>query len=239
MLKQVRVMAALLIVYFILCSTVNSFCRDNAHKKNKAAVECRLLEDDFSLELLQEEFESIKKYIIPRSKYTNLWYGIPLKNPLGVVDARGLQLSLSVVGNRMKKCYPTSYLEKLVYIPAILDQIEKRFKTEVGLVRIFKLPSESSLPLHRDGSVFNLHTGKVFRLHIPIITSSDVQFIINDKIFYLQPGKMYFTNVSLPHFVVNNSKIDRIHLIIDVHANNELRKYILNSKQPEYVLHYN
>ena len=46
---------------------------------------------------------------------------------------------------------------------------------------------------------------------------------------------MYFTNVSLFHSVANNSKTDRMHLIIDVHANDELREFILQSEEPAYV----
>ena len=106
MVMNIRVTVGLLIVYSILCSTVNSFAKNNVYKKNNTVVECRLLEDDFDLELLQKEFESIKKEIIPRSKYTNLWHGIPLKNAFGTADARGLQLSVSIKGNDMKQCYP-------------------------------------------------------------------------------------------------------------------------------------
>jgi len=135
----------------------------------------------------------------------------------------------------MEACCPTSHLKKLPYISAILDRIEKRFNLKTGLVRIFKLPAGSKLPRHRDGSVSDLYSGKVCRLHIPIITSPGVQFIIGNKSFYLEPGKLYFTNVSLPHFVINDSSVDRIHLIIDVHANDEIRTFIQESPEPDYV----
>lgn len=124
---------------------------------NKPPVECRLLEECFDLQVLQMEFESVKNYIVARDNYSQLWQGIPLKNALGTVDSRGLQIGISIKRDKMEKCYSTEFLKLMPYISGILEWIEKRFNTDVGLVRIFKLPPSKSLPQHKDGPIFNIH----------------------------------------------------------------------------------
>lgn len=235
-----RMMMGTLLVGLVF-SDVSIVAKQNGGKKdanhNKSVIECRLLSEDFDLALLRNEFEdALKKFIIPRQANSNLWHGIPLQNVGGFIDARGLQIQVSIKPDRMEKCIPTPYLEKVPYIKAILERIERVFGAKTGLVRIFRLPSENALPAHQDGPVFNFESGKVIRLHIPIITSPSVQFIINNKAYRLAAGKMYFTNVSLTHSVINNGNFERIHLIIDVHANKALRAFIRKCKEPPYTM---
>ena len=45
--------------------------------------------------------------------------------------------------------------------------------------------------------------------------NENVVFNIDDKDYYLEPNKLWFTDVNYKHWVKNNSDIDRIHLVID------------------------
>jgi aspartyl/asparaginyl beta-hydroxylase (cupin superfamily) len=75
------------------------------------------------------------------------------------------------------------------------------------------LKSNSKIDKHID-------TGKSLsichRVHIPIITNKDVLFDIDNEIKNLKEGEMWeINNSEKPHSVINNSNIDRIHLIVD------------------------
>jgi hypothetical protein len=73
--------------------------------------------------------------------------------------------------------------------------------------------------------------GKIARVHIPIITNPKVHFycwnsdgVQLDKNFKI--GEVFVLDIRKPHRVVNEGKEDRIHLVIDVYSNEELRKLI-------------
>lgn len=94
-----------------------------------------------------------------------------------------------------------------------LRQIFKTYKNPV----ITKLVFAKLLP----NSIIHEHTDNakmlriVQRIHIPVFTNPDVIVEINNKQFYMEHGKIYNFNNTLPHSVSNNSNKDRIHLIID------------------------
>lgn len=50
------------------------------------------------------------------------------------------------------------------------------------------------------------------RVHIPIYTNSDSNWIIDGEEFHMEPGWAYLVNSSLPHSVENNGTSDRIHV---------------------------
>jgi aspartyl/asparaginyl beta-hydroxylase (cupin superfamily) len=53
------------------------------------------------------------------------------------------------------------------------------------------------------------------RTHIPIITNSEVTFIVGGETKYLKEGEIWEIDNSKEHSVNNNSNVDRIHLIMD------------------------
>ena len=70
-----------------------------------------------------------------------------------------------------------------------------------------------------------IKNGKIVRLHIPIITSEQVTMItwLETKTptkFKMKKGECWWLDVSKSHQVLNESEIDRIHLVIDVYVNN-------------------
>tara|TARA_E500000178_G_scaffold338245_1_gene378334 strand:+ start:6007 stop:6654 length:648 start_codon:yes stop_codon:yes gene_type:complete len=50
------------------------------------------------------------------------------------------------------------------------------------------------------------------RVHIPIHTNKDSNWIINGKEYYMEPGWAYLVNTTLPHSVENKGTTDRVHL---------------------------
>ena len=91
------------------------------------------------------------------------------------------------------------------------------FKCELQAVRLLKLNAGSSIKEHRDADL-NYEKGEV-RFHIPVITHSEVEFILDNERLYLKEGECWYMNFNLPHHINNKSSIDRIHLVIDAAVN--------------------
>ena len=70
-----------------------------------------------------------------------------------------------------------------------------------------------------------------FRLHIPVITDDNIvcQSWFGSGIMeiHMKKCQCWFFDVSRPHAVINNSEIDRVHIVIDCFNNDTLREVIL------------
>jgi hypothetical protein len=58
-----------------------------------------------------------------------------------------------------------------------------------------------------------------FRLHVPITTNPDVDFIVGGAGITMQAGECWYADFTLPHSVRNRGKSDRIHLVVDGRRN--------------------
>jgi hypothetical protein len=78
---------------------------------------------------------------------------------------------------------------------------------------IVNLPSGTFITPHFDfGDSLNLCR----RVHVPLVTHPDVFFQVNKKWFHFEEGHAYEINNSKEHGVINNSPVDRVHLIVDL-----------------------
>ena len=115
-----------------------------------------------------------------------------------------------------------------------VNEILKRIPAEFERVRFMSLKAGTIIGKHTDkiDKDIGLEIGKIIRLHIPIRTHSKVEFSVWDKrdkiTFLMVEGKYYYTDVTKPHSVENNSKIDRIHLVVDCYCNAILRGLVLS-----------
>ena len=114
-----------------------------------------------------------------------------------------------------------------------VNEILKKIPAEFERVRFMSLKAGTIIGKHTDkiDKDIGLEIGKIIRLHIPIRTHSKVEFSVWDKrdkiTFLMVEGKYYYTDVTKPHSVVNNSKIDRIHLVVDCYCNAILKGLVL------------
>ena len=117
----------------------------------------------------------------------------------------------------------------------VIRDVMKMIPAEFERVRLMKIKANSKIGKHSDkiDKDFGLEDGNIVRIHVPIRTNEDVIFTLyenaRDKIgneHNLKTGHFYYTDVSKPHAVRNNSNIDRIHLVVDCHANTALRTLI-------------
>ena len=114
-----------------------------------------------------------------------------------------------------------------------IHEILKKLPCTFERVRFMKLVAGKVIGKHSDKIDKDIESGNIVRVHIPIRTNEDVIFTLyenaKDKIgkeHNLKTGHFYYTDVSKPQAVRNNSNTDRIHLVVDCHANSALRTLI-------------
>jgi len=101
---------------------------------------------------------------------------------------------------------------------AEIKSFEKVFTNIFGPGEVYtcvltKLPAFKAIDLHYDRGNFFKETNRV---HIPIQTNSEVEFVVADERVNMQVGEMWEINNSEKlHGVFNNGNTDRIHLMID------------------------
>ena len=120
-------------------------------------------------------------------------------------------------------------LEEMKPILEILDKLPCTFER----VRFMKLEAGKVIGKHSDKIDKDITSGKIVRIHVPIRTNENVIFTLyestKDKIgqeHNLKTGHFYYTDVSKPHAVQNNSSVDRIHLVVDCVSNSSLKAII-------------
>jgi Aspartyl/Asparaginyl beta-hydroxylase len=134
--------------------------------------------------------------------YEGSWTSIALRSPSGKSD--DILTFASETGY-----LDTPLFEKCSYF----RQIVESFECEKETVRLLRLSPNSVVKEHND---FQLgYEYGVFRLHIPIKTSSEVSFRVGGTEIPMTSGECWYANFHLPHSVVNQSNFERIHLVID------------------------
>jgi hypothetical protein len=102
-------------------------------------------------------------------------------------------------------------------IDSFLQKIKKLYVNQYGLgefkrIILTKLNANSNIDMHQD---LGASLKNCIRTHIPIITNSDVYFIVDGESKNMKVGEIWEIDNSKPHMVMNESNIDRVHLIID------------------------
>ncbi len=95
-------------------------------------------------------------------------------------------------------------------------QVLARFECPLQCVRLMRLKAGSRIKRHRDSDL-DFESGFA-RIHVPITTNPDVQFLLNETPVTLAPGSAWYLRLSDPHSVANAGTTDRVHLVIDAVA---------------------
>ena len=110
-----------------------------------------------------------------------------------------------------------AYDELFPYIEHILSSIAKEYGYEdMRVLRMLfvRLGSGGYIPPHADGGV-SFHC--THRIHYALKTNEDVSFVVNgEELPFMEHPCIEINNVK-EHSVVNNSKEDRIHMIMDLY----------------------
>jgi hypothetical protein len=141
--------------------------------------------------------------------YVGDWSAIPLRSIGGDIN-NGF---ISPIEGAMQY-QDTNLLNKCIYLKEVLQQ----FKCKLLAVRLLKLTVGTQILPHKDADL--CYEEGLVRLHIPIITSNEIDFFVQDEKMNLQEGECWYMNLNLLHSVHNKSNKDRVHLVIDAEVNN-------------------
>lgn len=107
----------------------------------------------------------------------------------------------------------TLILKKCHYLKEVINT----FKAPILTARILRLDVGAEIKPHRDHELG--YEDGCFRLHIPIVTNPDVEFILDYTPLKMQVGECWYTNVNYLHSVKNLGTINRVHLVLDFERN--------------------
>jgi hypothetical protein len=111
--------------------------------------------------------------------------------------------------------------ELLELLEPIISDLENIHDGIRGMVLLIKLKAGQDIAPHHDSGDYLMISR---RNHIPIVTSDNVFFGVGDEKVSMGTGECWEINNSRTHFVNNGSKIDRVHLLIDIMPNTEIGK---------------
>ena len=137
------------------------------------------------------------------------------------------------VGGRANQIYPdptarqafadTPLLDRCRYVREVLAA----FPCTQQAVRFLRLKAGSTIKEHTDYQL-GFEDGEV-RLHIPVVTNPQVEFVLNGVRIPMQAGECWYHNFNLPHRIANRGFTDRVHLVIDCELNDWLRELLVTA----------
>jgi len=97
------------------------------------------------------------------------------------------------------------------------------FACEVRSVRLMRLTPGSVIKEHTDLDL-GVETGAA-RIHVPVTTNPDVEFLLNRTRVEMGEGQAWYLRLGDPHAVANRGTSDRVHLVLDLAADDWLMAF--------------
>jgi hypothetical protein len=169
----------------------------------------------FDTDRLQSDLFKIDKNWIAhlnKQQYSGDWGAIPLRSKGGRVD------DIVPHVNEEDEFIDTKVMEQCAYIKEVVNILPGVKKA----VRLMNLKSGALIKEHRDHDLC-YEKGEA-RIHIPITTNENVEFLLDGEKMKLNVGECWYMNFNLPHSLVNNGDSDRVHLVIDCIVDDEMQK---------------
>ncbi len=187
-------------------------------------IRCAKLPLEVDLITLQKELKAIGPagQWLPHfnnAYYSGDWDVLPLRSPGGLAD--GVIPDLIAEATYAN----TVLMEKFPSIQNLLSKIE----CPLMAVRFLNLKPGAVIKPHRDHEL-SFEQGEA-RLHIPVFTNADVEFLIDDVKLEMKEGECWYINANRIHSVANRGSTDRIHLVIDCQVTDWLRKVFDGSEK--------
>jgi hypothetical protein len=128
---------------------------------------------------------------------------------LSLRSASGSETDITAHPDPARRYLDTPLLATCPHVAAILGRLPCRTEG----VRLLRQAPGGEIKPHRDAGLA-YHDG-VFRLHVPIVTNPDVEFVVAGQRVPMEPGECWFADFSQAHSVVNRGGTERVHLVID------------------------
>jgi hypothetical protein len=186
----------------------NEFCKDNFFKEEEAPN----MEGELYRQLYLTDFDTAKTSGKVELHNTNIFERSKRLDPASDrYLAEADELNYGVRNN---------------LVTGILEEILDSFESKITRVRLAYLSPNFGIKPHVD-----YDPTYIVRYHIPLITNPGVVMGFerqqNTQEYHLPAdGKIYFFNSGIKHWVNNHSNQGRLHLIVDVHGQNELSSLV-------------
>ena len=145
-----------------------------------------------------------------RQHYAGEWTVLSLRSIQGRADT---VVAVHAGASAANVYEDAALLQRCPYLQSVL----RFFACEKTAVRLMKLHAGAEIKEHRDHALC-FEDGEV-RFHVPVVTSPDVFFYLEEERLVMQEGECWYLNLSLPHRVINRGTSDRVHLVIDCQVN--------------------
>ena len=99
-------------------------------------------------------------------------------------------------------------------------EVLAQFRCPLHAVRLMRLTPGSIIKPHRDHDL--AAEWGAARIHVPITTNPDVEFLLNGTPLTMRPGEAWYLRLADEHAVANRGTTDRVHLVIDCIADDWL-----------------
>lgn len=154
-----------------------------------------------------------------QSHYTGNWEVLALRSPGG--NSKSITADIMNEGH-----FADTHL--MQQFPSVQKRIE-HFQCPIMSVRLLNLKAGAIIKSHRDVDLC-FEKGEA-RIHFPIFTNRQVEFIIEEERLEMKEGESWYINANRMHSVANLGTTDRIHLVIDCQVNDWLKKVFDQSEK--------
>lgn len=134
-------------------------------------------------------------------------------------DGNWTSLSLLSIDGKSETIYASPTISEAIFETEILKscnylkEVLNGFLFTKTCVRLLKLAANAEVKPHSDNCLG--YEDGTFRIHIPIITNLNVEFILDNQRLIMNEGECWYINANFTHSVANKGNEDRIHLVID------------------------
>jgi len=174
---------------------------------SKSKIKYLKLPITFDVGRLQHDLEKALKFSWQRIHveyhFEGDWNAISLISPGGTYE------NIYAVNPDDSEPQLTQAAEECAYFKSILEG----FGFPITSARLMRLAPKSYIKPHFDNDLG--YGDGYFRLHLPIVTHKDIEFIVGGDRVVMDEGTLWYMNANHTHSVANNGNTARVHLVID------------------------
>jgi len=183
----------------------NEFCKDNFFIEEGA----QMMEGEFYRQLYLTDFDESKRSGKVSLQQTNIFKRTRRLDP--------------TKSDYLPEADELNYGVRNHYVKGPLTALLDMFEAKITRVRLAFLKDNFEIKPHVD-----YDPSYIVRFHIPLITNEKVKcFMLRGEdqasVYLPADGRVYFFNSGLKHWVKNEGEEWRLHLIVDVHGQQDLQ----------------
>tara|TARA_B100000508_G_C11452960_1_gene275121 strand:+ start:634 stop:1323 length:690 start_codon:yes stop_codon:yes gene_type:complete len=164
----------------------------------------------FSIAGLQQDYKTCEEFGFQlhhnTKDFTGDWTCLSLRSVDGTIsNPHAFSIHGTYINTPLLKECPT------------IENVMSHFHCDWETIRLLKLDPGSVIHEHSDDGL-GYEDGR-FRIHVPILTNDDVEFVLDGKKVVMKEGECWYGNFNKPHSVANHGSTPRVHLVMDAIRN--------------------